>query len=118
MLEELCSFGNPLRNSGPRTHHRPNECPLGILLQLLQRIRLVLGSLHDRTRLDPLLGEIIDDVSQLIRRRRGLRHVELELAALVLAMVRVVARLVDRGRLPGGRAGGAENIQDARGHRY
>lgn len=87
-----------------------------MLLQPPQRILLVPGALDDGARLDALRGGVVEDGAQLVRRGRLLGHVELELAALlVLGVVGVVRGLVLSGRLGGGCAGGAEDVEHACG---
>jgi hypothetical protein len=87
-----------------------------VIPQLPQCILLIPRALDDRARLHPLRRDILQDIPQLVRRRRLLGHIELELAAqLVLGVVRLIGGLVLRGCFGGGCVRGAEDVQHACG---
>lgn len=82
-----------------QTYHRSLKV-IRIRLELLQRLRLIDGTLHNRR--NPLVADIAQNRLQLVARRRLLCDIELELLAACWArLCGVIAGLV----LGCGRAG-------------
>lgn len=97
----------------PVNSHRSHKLAL-IFLKQLQRLLRVLRPLH-QIRWLHARAHIVEDIPQLVRRRRRRGHLQLELSALPLRVLEVVTCLVLCCGFGGDGRGLAENIVGAFG---